>query len=204
MKKSILIFIILITATLVQAEEKLFNINSISLSSGEGALSSGLFFEAIFNRNDDLFGIYLGERDICVYYLKPFFNNKVYIGPSWEYFFNTPTLGLMLMTSPYTSENGNFRISTFSWTGISAGTPLEEIDLLNWRYLFLFNSIALSYRNISVNTAVMWFDTWGKLFEFKYSKSIMENTEIFTTAGYSWYGDEKYLFKFGIKYQFNK
>ncbi len=205
MKKVFVIIVVLIsTLSFAGADEKNFNINSVSLSSGEGALSSGLFLEAIFSRNNDIFGIYLGERDVCVYYLKPMLNKKVYIGPSWEYFFNTPTFGLMILTSPYSTKNEKFSISTFSWTGVSAGTPLDKVELLNWRFLFLFNQISLNYRSFSVSGALMWYDTWGQLFEVKYSKEIMKNMDIFTSAGYSWYQDEKYLFKFGMKYQFNK
>ncbi len=203
MKKILVVFIILISTAFVHGQENTYQLNSLSLSSGEGALSSGLFFEAIFNRNDDIFGIYLGERDICVYYLKPLLNQKIYIGPSWEYFFNTPTFGLMLMTNPYTTKDEKFSLSTFTWSGISAGTPLEKVELLNWRYLFFYNSIELAYKNLSINGAVIWYDTWGHLFEVKYSKEILQNLNIFTSAGYSWYQDGKYLFKFGMKYQFN-
>ncbi len=199
MKKMLFLLCLLIMSGLqIKAQEKSkIELNSLSLSSGEGPLSSGLFFEANFTRGKDLLNIYLGERDICVYYLKPL-GKKIYLGPSWEYYYNTPTLGLLALTTPFSSEN--WTVSTFSWGGISAGTPTEQVTLLQWRWLFLYNSLSVDYKGLTLSGAVMWYETWGHLFDLKYTKDINQNFKMFGSAGYSWYGDGKYLFKLGLSY----
>ena len=198
MKKTLFLLCLFAATIVLSAQEKpKIELNSLSLSSGEGPLSSGLFFEANFTRGKDLLNIYLGERDICVYYLKPI-GKKMYLGPSWEYYYNTPTLGIMALTTPFSTEN--WTISTFSWGGISAGTPNEEVTLLKWRYLFLYNSLGIDYKGLTLSGAVMWYETWGHLIDLKYTKAINKNFKLFGSAGYSWYRDGKYLFKLGVSY----
>ncbi len=194
-------FLMVVSTIKVFTQEKSnITLSSLSLSSGEGPLSSGLFFEANFTRGKDLLTMYLGERDICVYYLKPW-GKKIFIGPSVEYYYNTPTLGIMAITTPFSKNR--WTISTFSWAGVSAGTPQEKVELLKWRYLFLYNSLSIEYRNLTLSGAIMWYDTWGQLFELKYTKKITQNIKMFGSAGYSWYADNKYLFKYGLSYNVN-
>lgn len=174
--------------------------SSFSLSSGQGPLSSGVFFEANFLvNNKDLLNVSLGEQDMYVIYLKSYSaNNTLLIGPSFEYYYNVPTLGIMAITTPI---QGNFSISTMTWSGISAGNPGEKVEPFNWRYLFFWQSLTASYKKISLTGAILNFDyNWGHLFDCKYTQPISKQFSIFSSAGYSFYGDGQALLKIGVTY----
>ncbi len=90
-----------------------------------------------------------------------------------------------------------------NWSGISAGTPGEKADLLNWKPLFCYSSATLAYGPISLSTATMWYaDKWGWLFELCYKQKLTDNISAFTSGGYNYYGDGNYLFKIGLSYDF--
>lgn len=108
-------------------------LNSLSLSSGEGPLSNGLFFEAYFSRGNDILNVSLGERDMYFIYLKGL-GSRFNIGPSFEFYYNLPLLGVMAVATPI--KTADFSISTTTWTGISAGEFGSKADLANWQYLF--------------------------------------------------------------------
>jgi len=57
--------------------KKEIKFESASLSSGQGALSSGVFFEGNFSRGNDVINLTLGNNDLYAYYLKSFFKISV-------------------------------------------------------------------------------------------------------------------------------
>ncbi|HZJ41601.1 MAG TPA: hypothetical protein VFD51_01110 [Patescibacteria group bacterium] len=186
------------------SKKKDVKLTSLSLSSGQGPLSSGIFFEANFLvKNKDLFNVSLGEKDMYALYLKSFSpNNNLMIGPSIEYYYNIPTIGIMAVISPI---NGAFSLSGMTWGGISAGNPEEKVELLNWRYLFFWQSVTASYKNFSLTAAILNFDyNWGHLFDFKYIQPINKEFSIFSSAGYSFFADGQALLKIGITFKPSK
>ena len=181
-----------------EKNNKEIKLSSASLSSGEGPLSAGLFAEANFSRGNDVINVSLGERDMYVVYLKGF-GKRFSIGPSFEYYYNVPLIGIMAFSTPIRS--GNFSIGTMTWSGVSAGTPAEDVELLNWGLRFFWQSVDINYKNFTATGAVLYYDTWGPLVDFKYKQPINKNWVIFASAGYSWYGDGKALFKIGLTYK---
>lgn len=200
MKKYIFLVAIMISSLLnsftFAQETRSIKFNSASLSSGKGALSSGILFTADFERGKDLINITLGERDIYFLYLKKV--AKFYTGPSIEFYHNVPTIGLM--TNVPIVNNGNFSLSLLNWFGVSAGIPEQRADFSNWQLLFIYQSIDMSYKRLSVSGSALWYEKWGYLFEFKYKQPLTEKISAFTSAGYNFYGDGDYLFKLGIIY----
>jgi hypothetical protein len=196
MKKSVflLLLVLICVPTFAQKEIK---VTSLSLSSGEGPLSNGIFFEGNFARGNDIINISLGERDMYLLYLKGI-GKKFSVGPSFEYFHNVPLLGIMANSTPLTA--GKLSIGTMTWTGVSAGNPDEKIQLLNWRFLFFWQSIDLNYKNLTATGAIMYFNDWGPLIDIKYRQPINKKFTLFTSAGYSFYRDGKALLKLGITY----
>ncbi len=203
MKKLILFYLviaILIACPATAQEKNELKLSSLSLSSGEGPLSNGLFFEAYFTKGNDILNASLGERDMYFIYLKGF-GSRFNIGPSFEFYYNLPLLGVMAVTTPI--KTADFSINTTTWTGISAGEFGGKADLANWQYLFFWQSIDIAYKNFSATAAIMNFNgTWGPLVDFKYRQPITENWKLFGSAGYSWYEEEKALFKLGVIYEF--
>lgn len=203
MKKLIILSCLMATLTaqaVLAQEKKELKLNSLSLSSGEGPLSNGLFFEAYFSRGNDILNVSLGERDMYFIYLKGL-GSRFNIGPSFEFYYNLPLLGIMATATPIKSED--FSLSTTTWTGISAGEFGGKADLANWQYLFFWQSLDASYKNISATAAIMNFNgTWGHLVDLKYRQRINDHWKLFGSSGYSWYEDGKALLKLGVIYEF--
>lgn len=192
------IFILLSVSVNAQIETKdTVKISSLSLSSGDGVFSQGLLFESNFTYGDDLVNLYLGERDLAIAYLKSFAKGKIFAGPVLEYFINVPTVGIQMIALP--CEN----VSTFSWLGASAGTPGSKVELKNWRYLFFYQSIDYTYKRFSLSGIIMEYGGWQPIIDLKYKQPIMKNVELFSSAGYNFFGQGHSLLRLGITYKPN-
>jgi hypothetical protein len=192
MKKIILLIAALACILGVKAQE--VKLSSLSLSSGNGPLSAGLLFEANFERGDDLFNLTLGERDMYAFYLKSTLKKKLLIGPCLEYYHNVPTFSGIAIASPIKY------VSTFSWLGYSAGAPDQKVELANWRFLFFYQSLDFSYKRFGASGAIMYFDGWIPMVDFKYKQPIMDKINFFTSAGYNFSGEGSALLRIGITY----
>lgn len=194
--RKIILFLAVIASLMVNAQEvkKEVKISSLSLSSGNGPLSAGLLFEANFTRGDDLFNLTLGERDMYAFYLKSTLNKKLLIGPCLEYYHNVPTLSGIAIASPIK----NF--STFSWLGYSTGKPDMKVELANWQFLFFYQSLDFTYQRIGISGAIMYFQGWIPMLDFKYRQPIMDKVNLFTSAGYNFSGSGSALLRLGIIY----
>lgn len=202
-KKSVIIalfFLLFITAANAQEVKDTIKFSSETLSSGRGPLTSGLFSETNFSKGDDAISISLGGEDMYVWYLKSTLNKKLLIGPCLEYFYNTPALSTVAILSPLKN------VSIFSWVGFSAGTPITDgsanskIELDNWKFLFFYQSADYSYKRFTATGAVMYFNGWQKIVDFKYSQPLTRNWSLFTSAGRNFFGDGTTLLKFGVKF----
>ena len=199
MKRLIIFFLSVLVSSFAFSQVKF---ESASLSSGHGPLSYGIFGEINFSINSrDVLNISLGNDDMYIMYLKSLSkSSRIFTGASVEYYYNVPTLGYVLLTTPI--KAGNFSLSPFTWTGISAGNPGEKVELLNWGYLFFWQSLDLSYKSLSLTSAILNFQgDWGHLFDLKYTQKLNENFSAFTSGGYSFFGDGKALMKIGITYR---
>ena len=195
MKKIALFSFLLFSMSLAMSQtEKKVELSSLSLSSGQGALSAGLFFEAGFTRGDDIIGMYLGERDLCVYYLKSTLNTKLHIGPMIEYYQNAPTIGGMAIASP------TKWLSTTSWFGFSAGDYGKKVELANWQFLFFWQQADVTVWRFTASGIIMNFEGWHQMLDFKYKQPVTKHFTLFTSAGYDFFQDGKFLGKIGITY----
>jgi len=166
----------------------------LSLSSGQGALSGGLLFEASFSRGDDVIGGYLGERDVCAWYLKSMFKGKIQAGPCLEYYHNVPLIDALVLESPLKGLNG------MTWIGFSAGTPDQKVELDNWDLLFFWQSASYTYKRFTAMAAALYYADWHPIVDFKYVQPLTKNFSAFTSAGYDFYGEGKSLLKIGLTY----
>ncbi len=198
MKKLFFFFIIALTLTapiITRSQEKKVKLDWAALSSGEGALSSGLFFETEFLRGEDVIGLYLGKEDLATYYLKAFLNSKIKAGPCLEYFHNSPTLGGMVLLLPVKN------VSALTWSGITAGQYGQKVELTNWQFLFLWQQVNYCYKRFTASGIVLLFDeVWHPILDFKYKQPLDKEFCLFTSAGYDFSGEGKSLLKLGIMY----
>lgn len=174
--------------------------SSVALSSGKGPLTSGLFAEVNFTKGNDVISLSLGGNDMYVWYLKSALNKKLLIGPCLEYFYNIPTLSGIAIFSPFKN------VSTFSWVGFSAGTPITDgsenskVELDNWKFLFYYQSVDYNYKRLTASAAIMYFNGWQKIIDVKYSQPLTKNWSLFTSVGRNFFKEGTTLLKLGIKF----
>lgn len=195
MKKVFMVFCLVFLTGLSVLAQKEAKFSSVSISSGNGPLSSGLFLEANFSLDNDQLGLALGERDLYVFYLKSLLNKKLLAGPCLEYYHGIPTTSLMAIFSPINHW------STFTWLGYSAGTPDMKVELSNWQFLFFYQSLDFNYKRFSATGAILYFDGWMKLLDFKYNQPVTKQISLFTSVGYNFHGDGTALLKMGITFK---
>jgi hypothetical protein len=189
---SVIIFVVITPMQEVKAND--FKLSSISLSSGEGPLSSGLFFEANLIKGDDILNISLGERDMYIYYLKTI-NKYIKVGPCLEYYYNIPVLGAMALTTPFKN------LSFFTWSGISAGEPDMKVEPFNWNFMFFYQSLNYSYKRVSASGAMLYYQEWMPIINLQYNQPIIKNFDFFSSVGYKFHGEGRALFKIGFVYK---
>lgn len=189
-----IIFLLALLVSFGLSAQDTVKLSSVSLSSGNGVLSNGLLGEFNFTLNDDVFNLTLGERDLYAYYLKSFFKQKILIGPCLEYYHNVPTASVINIWSPIKNW------STFSWLGYSAGAPDQKVEMAKWRFLFFYQSLDFNYKRFGASGAIMYFDGWIPVVDFKYKQPIMDHVNLFTSAGYNFSGVGAALLRMGITY----
>ena len=205
MKNTLLVIVVLVSmlfsvVTNAQEAKDTIKLSTITLSSGRGPLTSGLFAEANFTKDDDVISLSLGGDDMYAWYLKSALNKKLLIGPCLEYFYNIPTISAVAIFSPIKN------VSTFSWVGFSAGIPITDgsanskVELDNWKFLFYYQSIDYSCKRFTASGAIMYFNGWQKIVDFKYCQPLAKNWSLFTSVGRNFFGDGTTLLKIGIKY----
>jgi len=202
MKKLMIFFFSCFVSGLAFSQVKF---ESGSLSSGHGPLSSGLFAEFNFSINSrDALCIFLGNEDMYIMYLKSLSQKgRLFTGVSVEYYYNVPTLGYVFITKPI--QTANFGLSTFTWTGISAGNPGEKVELLNWGYLFFWQSADLSFKGLTLTGAILNYQgDWGRLVDLKYTQKLNQEFSMFISGGYNFFRDGKALMKIGVTYKPNR
>ncbi len=188
----------MVVISLVAQEDSKIKLNSVSLSSGKGILSSGLVFKADLSREHDLISIKLSQDDMYLLYLKRV-TPRLYAGPSVEFFHNIPVLGLM--TNLTLVSGKNFSASTMNWTAISAGDIGERANLAKWDFIFTYQSLDLRYRNLSLSGAALYYHQWILALEGKYNVRLTKNFSVAPSVGYN-FSTKETLFCFGASYKF--
>jgi len=153
-------------------------LKSVGISSGQGALTSGLFLETNFINGNDLFNVSLGGHDLYGYYWKSLVGDRLYAGPCLEFFYNVPVVSFMVFQTPVKNY-----ITALSWIGYSAGTPDEKIEPTNWKLLYIYQSLIVSYKRFTATTAIMYFAIWQGLIDVQYNQPVTKKVNLFIDAG---------------------
>lgn len=179
----------------VKKDSTKLSLTSIDVSSGKGAVTSGLYINANMANDKALVTFTFSENDLELTYLRRLFNDKVLIGPNVGYFFNVPYTSGMLIFSP------TKYISTMHWYGVSFGEP-EGIIEFTPSFIFGVNSITLSAANFSGTYCVINYmnNMPQHTATIKYRHEINKNFSIYTDVGYD-FTNESQLLKLGINWK---
>lgn len=178
--------------------ESTWKINSISLSTGETTLSSGLCFSVAMSKKDlKLMADYntiLGE---LILFYSP--TNYFSIGPSGGIFKNVLWAGPIGSFSFFKGH-----ITTLNWIGWALGDPEEESTSRDFLFCFSYQQISLNWKNISGYYVLQHYIRCvpESIFGLKCSFNISKSISAFGDAAYMLHND-RIILSTGIKYEFN-
>lgn len=176
--------------------DKEFHLSSIDLSSGKGAITSGMYCYVNFENKNYLLQSTISAEDIEISYLYRTKKDIFLAGINGGYFFNIPYAGPQIIFSPVKW------FSTFSWFGWSLGKPEGKINLNTSGFLFAANSASLNIwrfkptyclincRNSKPQHTV----------SLKYSQVVRKNFLVYTDVGYDFL-NQRQLLKLGVTWQ---
>lgn len=146
MKKLTLLFILMIALTAISFTQEEYKISDVTVSSGRGALSSGIFgsINVIGNNNRLIFEV---EKDFAqAMYGKQM--GDFFVAGSGGFFQNTPWVGPYIVFSKSV-------FTLVSWNGIAAGQANDP--QLKLKFIFAFHSIRVDIKPFYLNYAVISF-----------------------------------------------
>lgn len=199
MKKILMLNMILLSAIIVFAQtdsiesKKSFELLNVEISSGKGAVTSGLYAYLNMENNGNFFQVCLSENDLELTYLFRLFKGKAYLGPNIGYFYNVPYGGPMLTINP------NKYFSTLHWFGWIMGNPGEKINPQNSQFIFAVNAANIHIWRFTASYCLINYlkndpQHTGSL---KYSQPINKHFSAYTDIGWDFLNDSQ-LLKLGI------
>jgi hypothetical protein len=201
MKKSFLLLVLLFSMFFVSGQSskdstKVFNLTDIDISSGKGALTSGLFVYCNLESQRAFLQTTIGGNDIEITYLFRLFKDRILVGPNLGYFFNMPYGGPQLVFAPCRF------IETLHWYGWSMGKPEGKIDMDQAGMLFGVNAVSLkAWRLKATYCLINYMDNAPQhTVSLKYSQRVSKNFLIYTDLGYD-FKNECQLLKIGVNWR---
>jgi len=169
-------------------------LTSIDLSSGKGAVTSGLYVNVHMSNSKALVNFTISENDLEITYLRRFFQDKLLVGPNFGYFLNVPYYSGIIIFTP------NKYVSTTHWYGAFMGAPGGEI-WLQPKYGLALNSISFSAWRVSATYCVISYmrNMPQHTATLKYAQNLHNHFSIFTDVGYD-FTNESQLLKLGISW----
>ncbi|MFA7201881.1 MAG: hypothetical protein WC099_02720 [Candidatus Paceibacterota bacterium] len=152
MKKSMLLFaLIVLFAGISNAQQDDYKLSSLTVSSGEGALSSGIFASATIQNTDTKFTL-----EVCSSFAQAIYGKNYgdfFIAGSAGFNNNTPWVG------PFISFSPSSWISFTTWEGVSAGKDkhpnLKSFEDI--QFYFAYNNVKLNYSIFFLQYSVIHF-----------------------------------------------
>ncbi len=179
-----------------QSEKESFRLSAIDISSGKGAVTSGLYGNFTFEKGDkDFLILTLSEKDLEITYFRSLFKGKLLIGPNVGYFFNVPYVSTMAIYSP------SKYFSTLHWLGWSFGRPSEIIELKP-SFIFALNSASINIWKINTTYCLIHYlkNKPQHTVTLKYTEKITKNILVYTEVGYD-LTNKTQLLKLGTRYK---
>jgi hypothetical protein len=170
-------------------------LSSIDLSSGKGALTSGLYFNFNFKNKKSIMRTVISEKDLEITYFHRLFADKLLIGGNGGYFYNVPYAGPIIIFSPIKY------VSTFHWYGWSLGSP-EGIIEPKINYLMGVNAITINVWRLNASYCLINFMKRSPqhTVSLKYTQAVDTHFSISTDVGYDFLNQNQ-LLKVGINWK---
>ncbi len=173
-----------------------FKLSSVEISSGKGAVTSGLYLFANLESEKAFLTFTLSESDLEITYLYRLFKDKLLVGPNFGYFFNAAYGGVQTIFCP------SKYIETFHWVGWSIGKPDQKIVLKQSGFLFAINSVSLKFWRLKATYCLINYQKNAPQHTatLQYTQKINDKFNIYTNVGYDFL-NENQLLQLGMKYK---
>lgn len=199
MKKILLLLSVILSAILVFAQtdstesSENLKLSSIEISSGKGAVTSGLYAYLNMESNGNVFQVCLSENDLELTYLFRLFKGKAYLGPNVGYFYNVPYGGPMLTINP------SKYFSTLHWFGWIMGEPGGKIEVENSQLIFAINAFNVHVWHFTASYCLINYlkNDPQHTVSLKYNQEINKNFSAYTDIGWDFLNDSQ-LLKIGV------
>jgi len=182
-------FIVIFAQTDSIDSKKNFTLSNIEISSGKGAVTSGLYAYLNMENDGNIFQVCLSQDDLELTYLFQLFKGKAYFGPNIGYFYNVPYGGPMLTINP------SKHFSTLHWFGWIMGNPGEKIDPQNSQFIFAVNAANIHiWRFTTTYCLINYMDNKPQhTASLKYSQTINKNFSAYTDVGWNFLNGSQLL-----------
>jgi len=188
-----MLFVTAFTQTDSTESKKSLVLSNIEVSSGKGAVTSGLYAYLNMENNGNFFQVCLSENDLELTYLFSLFKGKAYLGPNIGYFYNVPYGGPMLTINP------SKYFSTLHWLGWIMGDPGEKINPQNSQFIFAINAANIHIWRFTASYCLINYmkNEPQHTGSIKYSQPINKHFSAYTDVGWDFLNDSQ-LLKLGI------
>lgn len=179
--------------TTAKNEDKIV-LSDIDLSSGKGAITSGVFLYLNLSSKNGFLSTTISNNDVEITYLFRFWKDKILIGPNAGFFFNTPFAGPQLIFTPFKF------IETFHWIGWSLGKPDGVVDFKNPGFLFAVNSVSINAWRFKATYCLINYlkNPLQQTVTLKYSHPVNKKFDIYVDGGWDFLNKTQ-LLKLGVK-----
>lgn len=170
-------------------KSKDYVLSNIDISSGKGAITSGIFCYLNLENEKGFFQVTIGSDDVELTYLFRVLKDKVLIGPNAGFFFNIPYAGPQLIFKPCKF------IETFHWVGWSLGNPDGVISIKESKFLFAVNSLSINiWRFKTTYCLINYLDNpLQHTLTSKYSHPINKKISIYIDGGWDFLNKSQLL-----------
>lgn len=182
-------------STLTKNDSTNIHLSSIDVSSGKGAVSSGLYFYFNLESDKTILQTTISENDLEITCFRRLFKDKILIGPNMGYFYNVPYGGAMIIFSPIKY------ISTLHWGGWFFGQPDGKMKT-DASFLFGVNSISVNVWRFNANYCLINYmkNKPQNTVSLKYTQIISKDFSVYTDVGWD-FKNENQLLKIGINWK---
>ncbi len=191
MKKTILFLLLIIS---ISSFAQSLKFTGLEVSSGKGAVTSGLYLYGKFQSESAMAQITLSQHDMELTYLFRLFKDKLLIGPNAGFFHNIPYASGMVVFTPVKY------ITTTHWYGWSFGQPDGRIEC-SPSLIFKLNAVALNIWRCNLTYSMINFmeNNIQHILSLKYNQKVSKNFSAYIDAGYDLSLDSQ-LLKLGLNW----
>jgi hypothetical protein len=196
-KNLILFFVICISFISVNAQNlkqpDTLKLTSVEVSSGKGAVASGLYGYVTFSNKKSSLMLTLSAEDLEMTYLYKV-SKSLFIGPNVGYWMNIPYASAQIIWNP------SKYFGTFHWAGYGAGEPGAKLGSPRFFFSVQQTTVTLN-KNFSANyTLIHYLDNVPThVGNVKYTGKVNKNFTIYTNVGWD-FTKETQLLQIGIKW----